>query len=101
VKFLSIYKTVERGIPPTQEEMERMGKLVEEWVKAGYLLATEGCLPSAPGSARPAGQRENHRDGRAVCRDQGIDLRDGHPASQLQEARYRIDEKFFGICGRR
>jgi hypothetical protein len=50
VKFLSIYKTVERGAPPTQEEMTRMGKLIEEAMKAGYLLATEGCLPSAAGA---------------------------------------------------
>ncbi|HEY3456514.1 MAG TPA: YciI family protein [Bryobacteraceae bacterium] len=50
MRFLSIYKTAERGIPPTQEEMERMGKLIEEGMKAGYLLAVEGCLPSANGA---------------------------------------------------
>ncbi len=50
MKFLSMYKTVERGVPPTQEEMARMGKLVEEGFKAGWLLATEGCLPSALGA---------------------------------------------------
>jgi hypothetical protein len=27
-----------------------MGKLVEEGMKAGFLLATEGCLPSATGA---------------------------------------------------
>ena len=30
MKFLSMYKSVERGVPPSQEEMARMGKLVEE-----------------------------------------------------------------------
>lgn len=50
MKFLSMYKTVERGVPPSQEEMERMGKLIEEGMKAGYLLAVEGCLPSAMGA---------------------------------------------------
>jgi hypothetical protein len=50
VKFLSLYKTVERGVPPTQEEMDRMGKLIEEGMKAGYLLAVEGCLPTAKGA---------------------------------------------------
>jgi hypothetical protein len=50
VKFLSVYKTVERGIPPTADEMERMGKLIEEGMKAGYLLAVEGCLPTAKGA---------------------------------------------------
>jgi hypothetical protein len=50
MKFLSIYKTAERGVPPTQEEMAKMGKLVEEGMKAGWLLGTEGCLPSALGA---------------------------------------------------
>ena len=50
MRFLSIYKNVERNAPPSQEEMARMGKLVEEGMKAGWLLATEGCLPSALGA---------------------------------------------------
>jgi hypothetical protein len=50
MRFLSVYKHVERGTPPTQEEMERMGKLIEEGMKAGYLLAVEGCLPSDTGA---------------------------------------------------
>jgi hypothetical protein len=50
MRFLSIYKTVERGVPPTQEEMTKMGKLVEDGMKAGFLLGTEGCLPSATGA---------------------------------------------------
>jgi len=29
MKFLSIYKSVERGVPPTQEEMAKRGKLIE------------------------------------------------------------------------
>ena len=47
MKFLSMYKSVERNTPPTAEEMAAMGKLIEEGMKAGWLLATEGCLPSA------------------------------------------------------
>jgi hypothetical protein len=50
MKFLSIVRTVERGTPPTQEEMTRMGKLIEEGMKEGYLLAVEGCLPSSSGA---------------------------------------------------
>jgi hypothetical protein len=50
MRFLSVYKSVERNAPPTREEMERMGKLIEEGMKAGWLLATEGCLPSALGA---------------------------------------------------
>lgn len=50
MKFLSIYKTAERSTPPTPEETANMGKLIEEGMKAGWLVATEGCLPSALGA---------------------------------------------------
>jgi hypothetical protein len=50
MRFLSIYKTRERSAPPSQEEIAHMGKLVEEGMKAGWLLATEGCLPTALGA---------------------------------------------------
>jgi hypothetical protein len=50
MRFLSIYKTVERSTPPTPEEMMAMGKLIEEGMRAGWLLATEGCLPTALGA---------------------------------------------------
>ena len=50
MKFLSIYKTAETGVLPTPEEMARMGKLVEDGMKAGFLLAVEGCMPSATGA---------------------------------------------------
>jgi hypothetical protein len=50
MRFLAIYKTAETGVPPTTEEMARMGQLIEEQTNAGHLLATEGCLPSAMGA---------------------------------------------------
>jgi hypothetical protein len=50
MRFLSIYKSAERATPPTQEEMATMGKMVEEGMRAGWLLATEGCLPSKLGA---------------------------------------------------
>ena len=50
MKFLSIYKQVERNTPPSPEEMAAMGALVEQGFKEGWLLATEGCLPSALGA---------------------------------------------------
>jgi hypothetical protein len=50
MRFLSIYKTAERPTPPTPEEMAAMGKLIEEGMKAGWLLATEGCLPTSLGA---------------------------------------------------
>ena len=50
MRFLSIYKHAERGTPPTQQEMATMGALIEEGMKAGWLISTEGCLPSALGA---------------------------------------------------
>ncbi len=50
MRFLSIYKTVERSVPPSQEEMSKMGKLIEEGLKDGWLLGTEGCLSSRLGA---------------------------------------------------
>ena len=50
MRFLSIYKSAETGALPTQEEMATMGKLIEDGMKAGSLLAVEGCMPSATGA---------------------------------------------------
>ena len=50
MRFLSMYKHAETGEMPSQAEMERMGKLVEEGIKSGYLLAAEGCMPSTKGA---------------------------------------------------
>ena len=50
MRFLSIYRTAERSGPPSQEEIANMGKLIEEGFRAGWLLATEGCLPSKLGA---------------------------------------------------
>jgi hypothetical protein len=30
MRFLSIYKSAERGVSPSQEEMTKMGKLIED-----------------------------------------------------------------------
>jgi hypothetical protein len=55
MKFLCLYKpadtkSVEAGLPPSQQEIAKMGKLIEEMTKSGALLATEGCLPTAKGA---------------------------------------------------
>ena len=51
MRFLCLYKPAKaEGTPPTQQEMTQMGKLIEESMKSGMLLATEGCLPSARGA---------------------------------------------------
>ena len=64
MKFLSLYKNVERNTPPTPQEMAAMGKLIEEGMKKGWLVATEGCLPSALGArVRRSGEKVTVTDG--------------------------------------
>lgn len=64
MRFLSIYKTAERTAPPSQEEMARMSKLVEEGFKAGWLVATEGCLPTKLGArVRSSSGKQTVTDG--------------------------------------
>jgi len=64
MKFLSIYKHVERNAPPSAGEMETMGKLVEEGFRKGWLVATEGCLPTALGArVRRDGSKVSVTDG--------------------------------------
>ncbi len=64
MRFLSIYKAVERNVPPTTEEMAAMGQLIEEMTKKGTLIATEGCLPTAKGArVRRSGGRVGVTDG--------------------------------------
>ena len=51
MRFLCLYKPSKpEGVPPTQQEMAEMGKLIDESMKSGVLLATEGCLPTAKGA---------------------------------------------------
>lgn len=64
MRFLAIYKTVERNTPPSTEEMTAMGNLIEEMVSKGILLSTEGCLPTAKGArVRREGGKITVKDG--------------------------------------
>jgi len=42
MRFISIYTHVPTNRPPTEAEMTRMGNLVEQAMKEGWLIATEG-----------------------------------------------------------
>jgi hypothetical protein len=42
MRFISIFTHEPTNRPPTETEMAAMGKLVEEGMKAGWLIATEG-----------------------------------------------------------
>lgn len=55
MRFLCLYRPAdvvkaEQSYPPSPEEMEKMGKHIEEQMKSGALLATEGCAPTALGA---------------------------------------------------
>ena len=64
MRFLSIYKHAETNVPPTTEEMAKMGQLIEEMTKAGTLISTEGCLPTSKGArVRRSGGKLTVTDG--------------------------------------
>jgi hypothetical protein len=49
MRFLCIHRGDE-SVRPTPQLVENMGRLIEEMTKAGVLVATEGCQPSAKGA---------------------------------------------------
>ncbi|OWK36586.1 YciI family protein [Fimbriiglobus ruber] len=69
MRFLMLYKPAdnaasEAGVPPTQDEIARMGTFIGEMVQEGVLLTTEGCQPSSKGArVRSAGERFAVTDG--------------------------------------
>ncbi|HVR63625.1 MAG TPA: YciI family protein [Polyangia bacterium] len=43
MRYISLFThEAKHNVPPTPAEMETMGKLIEEGMKAGWLIATEG-----------------------------------------------------------
>ena len=64
MKYLSIFKTVERNTPPSAKEIAAMGKLIEQGFREGWLVTTEGCLPTALGArVRRSGESISVTDG--------------------------------------
>jgi hypothetical protein len=49
MRFISIFTNEPTDRPPTEAEMATMGKLIEEGMKAGWLIATEGVHFSTTG----------------------------------------------------
>jgi hypothetical protein len=55
MRYMTIYKpadikSLEAGVPPTEDEMMRMGQFIEELTKEGVLLHADGLLPSSTGA---------------------------------------------------
>ncbi len=51
MRFISIFTHEPNNKPPTEAEMARMGQLIEDAMKAGWLIATEGGALAPPGFA--------------------------------------------------
>jgi hypothetical protein len=50
MRFMMLYKPgKEATAPPSNAQYAEVGKLIEEWAKAGVLLSTEGVQPSSSG----------------------------------------------------
>jgi hypothetical protein len=68
MRYMMIYKPanvkdMETGVPPSQEHMAAMGKLIQELVESGVLLATDGLMPSSKGA------RVRQSDGKVAVTD--------------------------------
>ena len=61
--LLKADKDSEAGVPPSMELMENMGNFIEEIMKAGVLVATDGLHPSSKGA------RVKLEDGRVTVTD--------------------------------
>ena len=99
MRFLSIYKTAETGTPPTPEEMSRMGQLIEEAMREGWLLGTEGCLPSAMGArVRRSGEKVTVSDGPFT---ESKELVGGFAILQAasKEEAIELCRRFLGVAG--
>jgi hypothetical protein len=87
MRFLCIYKPAKaEGAPPTPEMMETMGKFIEQSFKEGFLLSTEGCLPSALGArVRSTGGSYTVTDGpftQAKSKEEAIEFTKRFPKSR-------------------
>ena len=99
MRFLSIYKTAETNTPPSPDHIAAMHKLIEEGMKDGWLVATEGCLPSALGA------RVRSSDGKVSVTDgpfaESKELIAGFAileAASKQEA-IKLTKTFLGVAG--
>lgn len=99
MRFLSIWKAAETNVPPTQEEMAKMGELIEEMSKDGTLIATEGCLPSALGArVRRTGKRVTVTDGPFT---ESKELIAGFALLEADSKEHAIElcKRFMGVAG--
>ena len=49
MRYLCVYKSDREDVPPSEDEMTKMGQLIGEMMQKGVLLSTEGCKSSKHG----------------------------------------------------
>jgi hypothetical protein len=99
MRFLSIYKTAERATPPSAEHIGKMGALIDEGMKAGWLIGTEGCLPSALGArVRMSGGKLTVTDGPFTEAKEVVGGFALIEASSKQDA-IELTKRFLGVAG--
>lgn len=99
MRFLSIYRSAETGVPPTQEEMATMGQLIEKFSRSGHLISTEGCLPSRLGfRVRRDGEKVTVKDGPFTEAKEVVGGFAILEAASKEEA-IRLTEEFLAVVG--
>ena len=99
MRYLSIYKTAETNTPPSAEHVAQMGQLIEEGMRKGWLIATEGCLPSAKGArVRMSGGKVTVTDGPFI---ESKELIGGFAIieAESKEHAVRLTKEFLGVAG--
>ena len=76
-----------------------MGKLIGEAMQAGWLIATEGCLPSAAGARVRLAAGKFHRDGQTVRGDERIDWRLRYHPGELEARAIEHTKYFLQVAG--
>lgn len=104
MRFMMIYKPanvkeMEEGVPPTQENMAEMGKLIGEMAAAGTLLHTDGLQASSKGA------RVKLSDGKVAVTDgpftEAKELIGGFAIFQLQSKAEAVEyaKRFLKVAG--
>lgn len=99
MRFLTIYSAPERNAPPTQAEMDAMGKFIQWMLAEGKLITTEGCLPTRLGA------RVHQEQGKTTITDgpfsEAKEVVGGFAiieAKDLDEAK-ELTKKFLAVAG--
>ena len=99
MRFLSIYRSVETGVPPTPEHIAVMGELIEKFTRSGHLISTEGCLPSKLGfRVRRDGAKVTVKDGPFTEAKEVVGGFALLNADSKEEA-IRLTEEFLAVAG--